>query len=87
MSVGIDHEVIEEEEGIKSEESEAMVLSHGDLAEATTHQRHTSSLPAANNRGLGSTRIVPTIDFAHTNSHNTKHAAKIMKDFRIFERL
>lgn len=80
-SVDIDHEVIEEEEGIKSEESEATVFSHGDLAEAATHQRHTSSSPAANNRGLGSTRIVPTTDFAHANSHNTKYAARIMKDF------
>ena len=86
-TIDIDHGVIEEEEGIKSEESEAAVLSHGDLAEATTHQRHTLSLPTANNRGLGSMRIIPTTDFAHANSHNTKHAAKIMKDFRIFERL
>ena len=52
-SVDIVHEVIEEEEGIKSEESEATVFSHGDLAEAATHQRHTSSSPAANNRRRG----------------------------------
>lgn len=81
-SIDIDHEVIEEEEGIKSEESEATVLSQGDLAEASTHQRHTLSSPASNNQGLGSTRIVPITDFAHANSHNMKYVARIMKDFR-----
>ena len=52
-SVDIDHEVIKEEEDIKSEESEVTVLLHGDLAESATHQRHTSSSTAANNRRRG----------------------------------
>ena len=72
MSVDIDHEVIEEEEGIAFGESEATVLSHVELTEASIHHSHTSPSLAANNRGLGSTRFVPTTDFVHANSHNAK---------------
>ena len=62
MSVDIDHEVIEEEEGIAFGESEAAVLSHGELADTLIHQRHI--LPPLDRRGRRRRAYWPRASFA-----------------------
>ena len=54
-----------------------------DATDATNNQRGCSSLPPviANEGEVSSAQAIPTTDFAHADSHNTKQVGRIMKDF------
>jgi hypothetical protein len=55
-----------------------------DVMDATNDQCGKSSPPSilAIEREIASTRLVPTTDSVHADSHSAKHIAKIMKDIR-----